>query len=1505
MGPAPQSNLPSRPKFSWDAKSPPWTDGKGDQEEYRNSVKLWQTFHNALPDSNSNKIPPALQAICLKSQLYGRAKDLCSGISEVQLTGDHAVDLIVGKIYQKDALSVVSEAYRAFNQLWSTRRSNNETMKNFESRFSAQVAKFNSISATTRLPECITALMLLSNSAIDDSQRVSVMAAAAPSDESLNSQSSNDAFLSSITYQSVSSVIKQCDKTTHTTVDQAPLSASSAGTSRSHEQNRNNKGRSKGQSLSMKYPCDICGKYGHWKRNHNHDGSLPSHVKSFDAPHGSSASGSRSNGDSEDRKDKSKKKTISFNMATLTTPSDKDILTSYSVSTSSSIERGPLLDDGAPYSAIGQIQLNLLANQIGMSPDLTLGAIPQALNGHTHWQYGTGEHASPPRRILGSIVLTATSDTGNPVSITHLVVSGSSQWVIGRNVTSRSNIEHLETNSLVFLADGKRDRFSLTDEGFLSYISLDYFKPDITNCSPVSSLSAITLDIAPWSDIKKIIDKVHKHVCGHASFTYYKLLLERNGLWNDAVASYLKELVNGCTACRSTSVPHPSRKVSISSLSKNFNEVLCIDHLYLDESLVMHCMDLVSRYSSAHVVTSTNLKEAIIAFEASWVSQFWYPDSIRADKAFQVGEFKRYAEKLGIPIHPVPPGRLSKNAIESKHNIIRTVFLRLKEADADAFNPILGAYKAVSISNDLYGNDTMSAFELAKGFSCPIAAKPNDTIVPNDISDARDQLKARRKLALILRSKAVNETPLTVGDMVEVYQKRDSEKRGKWSSPKPLLSVNHSARSVNVPGRNGREITVAFEDTRAALPQQSFAQLVQDGLDTLDDLTMDNLDMTSTAIEELDNANPDDSDTAGLITDDSPSSPSQIKEPNDDDFSTENPNAEPSVGDKVSVLWPLDAKFYPGTVMSEAQDGSRHIQYDDGDTEQLDMTTEVWRFQDPLPASSSALSRALQVTSTEKTVLSSMRDHFGNKPFLRHQAQGFDQYPLLNAYKAEEETFLKTVRPVTHDKVPKGSNVISSHTLYKVKQNDDGSLKLKARIAPHGNEDDMKNILSKDCTTCPPTGLRILESIASLFSWKIHRADVKAAFLQTGEAQRNVYVRPPKESQMKSTHLWLLLTAAYGLVNANAKWQNQSDNVMLDIRLQQSSHVPQLFFEKENGRLVLIIAKIVDDLKIAGEDNCVQHFIEEFDKRFRFGDVKHGPGKLRFFGINTVQNSDFTIETDADDKLDSVTEYPFSRQRRKQFEQPLNQIEKSVFASTNSSLGWIGTAASPFCSFYASYMQQKAPELKVSHLIEQVNIVRQLKKLGTTIAYPRPSDNSRYELSVLVFADASRIDDCGQLGVVTGLLIGEMKNNSIYHAISWMSHKAKRPVKSVPAAEIFAAAEGIDEGKTIAKAYSELLDMEIKLRIAVDSKDLFTSLSTQRNSIDKSIRGDVSCIRFEFQTGAVDTISWIPGQANLADPLTKKDSCLTDALQLTLFTGRLRFNFEEIAETKSSEKNFG
>lgn len=201
--------------------------------------------------------------------------------------------------------------------------------------------------------------------------------------------------------------------------------------------------------------------------------------------------------------------------------------------------------------------------------------------------------------------------------------------------------------------------------------------------------------------------------------------------------------------------------------------------------------------------------------------------------------------------------------------------------------------------------------------------------------------------------------------------------------------------------------------------------------------------------------------------------------------------------------------------------------------------------------------------------------------------------------------------------------------------------------------------------------------------------------------------------------------------------------------------------------------------------------------------------KLRFFGINTIQNENFSLDTNADDKLKAVSEYFLSRHRRKESDKAVSALEKSAFASADSSLGWIETVASPLCSFYASYLKQKAPAVQEHNLVKQTDILRKLKKLGGTILYLRPADKKGYCLSVLVSADASRVDDAGQLGIVTGLLVGEMSTNAICHVVSRVSHKAKRPVKSIPAAEFLAAAESIDEGKAISKAYLELLGRDV------------------------------------------------------------------------------------------------
>ena len=1514
MGPGLANSLPTRPKFTWDAKSPPWTDGKGNQEKFKLAVEDWKEYHDSLPAANSHKLVVAMQGIVLKSQLFGQAADLCAEITKEQLKSANGVKLIVNAVYQRDALSVISEAYEGFNSLLTTRRSNTESLKSFELRFSAAVTKFNSLSTTTKLPQCITALMLLSNANVDQTSRVSVLAASAPSTDDFNDNSTNDDFLAAVTYKQLASVVKQCERASvNPAAYNETLTASSAG-AMPRSRNGGYRGsamRQPSNAALARLPCHVCKKFGHWKDSHRRDGSLAPNTKSYSTGGAFAAANIMSmppdNGAGSSQQHRNRN-TVSFNMAT-TSGADNS-----AGSTDSGAMIGPLVDDGAPYSAIGMAELKLLLEHSAGDGDIELDDIPEALDGHTHWQYGTGQHASARRPILGSVKIDARSDGGATVSIRHLVLDGSSQWVIGKNVTQHANILHMAENALQFECNGVMDKFTLMTHKFLSYIPLAAFVKAPVASSALTCLNGNATTHRPWAVLQNILDKVHRHVCGHANFTDMRLLLERNEMWSPAVQQYLTQVVDRCTSCRHTAPPEPSRKVSISSFSTAFNEVVAVDHFHLEGVRIFHCMDVATRYSIGNVCVSASLDDAAHDFHQSWLAQFWTPDAVLGDKAFAGGKFREMLDKIGVKFRLVPPRRHIKNPIESKHGIIRSIFLRLRHANPDESAEV-SAVRAVTISNDLYGNDVMSSFEMAKGFTKPVDSR-SVKAVPADILEAQDKLKARRKMALILKSKATKDVSFSVGDMVEVYSNTGMNKKGKWSTPKIVLLVDKQSGNITVPGKNGRRAIVAAEDARLALPDDSLASAVQRAIDEVDDV----IDYAADAQAEAVSTAPpltvlthEDADFSGsnaestrVVNDDAANVPDLNNDvlPADDEVL---PNLQTDIhlGDRLRVYWPMDDKYYPGQINTIYNNGEVDVLYDDGDVERLNLDNEAWEFTGEsyfMPASSAEL---MEVTDKEPEVLREMMNHFGNKAFLLHQAQGFEQFPLVTSYNREEESFVKTVKIVSRDEVPPQANVIGSHVLYKLKLNDDGSLKLKARIAPHGNEDDLKDLLASDCSTCPPTGLRIVESIASLMKWRLYKADVKSAFLQTGPARREVYVKPPRESAQRATHMWLLLTAAYGLVNANAKWQVKSDECFFELGMLQCQQIPQLFYKHEGGKLVLLAAKVVDDIKVAGEGDRAEDFIKRFNQKFELGTVARGPGKMRFFGINTVQHDDKTVSTDADDKLNSLVEADISRTRRKEYDAPINEIERAAYASTNSSLGWIGTAASPFCSFHSSYLQQKAPNTKVSHMVEQQVLLRKLKKLGTVISYPRPTDATEYDLTVLVFSDASRTDDRGQLGILCGLLVGELKSGAIFHTASWSSFVSKRPVKNVPAAEIFAAGHGIDMGKAVAHAYSQILNMIIPVRLCVDSKDLFTSLSTQRNSIDRSIRGDVASIRYEFQVGNVRQISWIPGKINLADVLTKKDSPLTDALQLTLFNGRLNLDFEGNHETKSSDKNYG
>lgn len=122
-------------------------------------------------------------------------------------------------------------------------------------------------------------------------------------------------------------------------------------------------------------------------------------------------------------------------------------------------------------------------------------------------------------------------------------------------------------------------------------------------------------------------------------------------------------------------------------------------------------------------------------------------------------------------------------------------------------------------------------------------------------------------------------------------------------------------------------------------------------------------------------------------------------------------------------------------------------------------------------------------------------------------------------------------------------------------------------------------------------------------------------------------------------------------------------------------------------------------------------------------------------------------------------------------------------------------------------------------------------------------------MSILVLSNAGRQEDHGQLSYVAGLVVSNFEKGSIFHTLSCTSCKSKLPVKSIRSAEMFATGEAIDERKVLVQVMSTLLGTNLDLIIALDTKDLYNSLSTQRNALDKFIRPDVNFIRYKFETG--------------------------------------------------------
>lgn len=531
-----------------------------------------------------------------------------------------------------------------------------------------------------------------------------------------------------------------------------------------------------------------------------------------------------------------------------------------------------------------------------------------------------------------------------------------------------------------------------------------------------------------------------------------------------------------------------------------------------------------------------------------------------------------------------------------------------------------------------------------------------------------------------------------------------------------------------------------------------------------------------------------------------------------------------------------------------------------------------------------------ELKSCEQELLKEISSVIKNKDVLERELEWVPRWLLDKAIQKEKDNYRSAFQEVDVASLPRDANIITSHHFFGIKY--DGQtekLKLKCRMVPHGNKDQDKDLIRKDSATAQFPAIRLVFSTAVILGLDIASLDIKSAYLQAGRLSRErpVYVRPPKGWTSSWRTVWKLLKPAYGLVDSGRLWQLAIEEFLREQGLLPVSGIQQVFIQRAvDGEVLLLVAKVVDDMLLAGPRRVIEDFHLRLSQQFKVGRFTIDQD-LVFNGLIIHQDEDFAITVNMQEFFDRIMPIDITRERRKQYDHNCTDAEITRFKSLTGSLNFLGHGALPQAAFAASHLQQAVPRLKVCDLVTANKVLQELKSLSPTFKYPAPVDvgNSVY----LAFSDASTgKSSYGQTGYLSGMYL-PAGGKSVYHVIDWHSGKQTRVSFSSIGAEILAAATSADRGALMAECLQSIHGEEEKVPfvLTVDSNGLYSTITTLHEGSDYRLRPTVARIRDSYENGEISTVQWIPGKKNVADALTKRNIGMFKKLNEVMISGAI------------------
>ena len=1047
---------------------------------------------------------------------------------------------------------------------------------------------------------------------------------------------------------------------------------------------------------------------------------------------------------------------------------------------------------------------------------------------------------------------------GKEVTIKTDVVGSDIPLLLSRTAMKRAGVKmDLENDSATIF--GKDIALNLTTSGH-------YCIPiDRTENIAVEEVFSVKLEEMGRQDKVKTLLKLHRQFA-HPRPRKLKSLLQDADIWRDDYQDLLEEIDRKCELCKRYSKT-PARPVVGMPMATQFNEKVAMDLKQWKGRWILHIIDMWSRYTISVFINRKRPSEVINALMQNWVGVFGVMGSILTDNGgeFNADEMREVMSILNVRVLTTAAESPFQNGLcERVHAVTDMMLLKLEEENkrtdsqtllcwANMARNALQMWNGYSSHQLIFGKNPNLPGIMTDGLpglegstSSEIFAKHLNAL--HSSRRAYIETEANERIRRALRGKIrAAEDIFEKGDTV--YYKREGKER--WLGPATVVFqegkvvfVRHGGIFVRVsPNRIERvnEILERHESGDAVQTEHKEGVVETNEEETEEESPVSEVIAAPVPAEDQNYEAPDrNSENQLSVTDQelqtvsSETATGSVENDRDTDRNTER-STRVKVND--NIRYKLGDEWVNGTIISRAGKASGkyknwyNVRNENNDERSIDLERHEWQ---KIPETEINITE----TSSNKSLDSSE----------------------INI--AKENELEKLAQFETYEEVADcGQKVLSTRWVIT---NKDG--KTKARLVVRGFEErDLE--IPRDSPTVGKGTMRLFISIAALENWAVKTTDIKSAFLQGKELERDIYIRPPKESQTPQGLIWKLKHGLYGLKDGARQFYESVREELMKLGFTQCRLDPALFYVHKDNRLRGIICCHVDDFLHAG-DELFEALMEKLRGRFSAGKVEEKEFRYIGFKVKQYENRVILDHSEYIERMKNETVDPKRATDKKEI---LTTQEQKLYRQLVGQLNWAVQGSRPDMAFEMINMSTKLKQGTVENLVRVIKKISRMKDFHSYMTFPRL--NKAAELKIVVFTDASLGNINEGTGSTGAYIVWLMDNTGQCCPIAWNAHKIKRVVRSTLAAETLGLEEGLEASYYYREMLASILGVKprtVMIEAYVDNKSIIEAILSTRLVEDKRLRVDVAAIKESLQLHDVKKIQWVPGHLQLANPMTKQ-----------------------------------